>query len=61
MGSKTRRAGGDARGRSSDRPGATDPVADLDGVLRLGEELGYLLIVKAAGGGGGKAWSCGPR
>jgi acetyl-CoA/propionyl-CoA/long-chain acyl-CoA carboxylase, biotin carboxylase, biotin carboxyl carrier protein len=35
-------------------PGATDPVADVDGVLRLGEELGYPLIVKAAGGGGGK-------
>src|SRR5262245_5504153 len=35
-------------------PGATEPVADVDGVLRLGEELGYPLIVKAAGGGGGK-------
>jgi acetyl-CoA/propionyl-CoA/long-chain acyl-CoA carboxylase, biotin carboxylase, biotin carboxyl carrier protein len=35
-------------------PGATDPVADVASVLRLGEELGYPLIVKAAGGGGGK-------
>jgi acetyl-CoA/propionyl-CoA carboxylase, biotin carboxylase, biotin carboxyl carrier protein len=35
-------------------PGATDPVADVADVLRLGEELGYPLIVKAAGGGGGK-------
>ena len=35
-------------------PGATDPVADVESVLQLGEELGYPLIVKAAGGGGGK-------
>jgi acetyl-CoA/propionyl-CoA/long-chain acyl-CoA carboxylase, biotin carboxylase, biotin carboxyl carrier protein len=35
-------------------PGATEAVADVEGVLRLGEQLGYPLIVKAAGGGGGK-------
>jgi acetyl-CoA/propionyl-CoA/long-chain acyl-CoA carboxylase, biotin carboxylase, biotin carboxyl carrier protein len=35
-------------------PGATEPVADVEGVLRIGKELGYPLIVKAAGGGGGK-------
>ena len=35
-------------------PGATDPVATVEEVLRLGEEVGYPLIVKAAAGGGGK-------
>ena len=35
-------------------PGATDPVETVAEVLRLGEELGYPLIVKAAAGGGGK-------
>ena len=35
-------------------PGATDPVESVDEVLRLGEEVGYPLIVKAAAGGGGK-------
>jgi acetyl-CoA/propionyl-CoA carboxylase, biotin carboxylase, biotin carboxyl carrier protein len=35
-------------------PGMTDPVATADAVLRLGEELGYPLLIKAAAGGGGK-------
>ncbi len=35
-------------------PGATEPVETVDEVLRLGEEVGYPLIVKAAAGGGGK-------
>ena len=35
-------------------PGATDPVETVAEVLRLGEEVGYPLIVKAAAGGGGK-------
>ncbi|NUT56168.1 MAG: acetyl-CoA carboxylase biotin carboxylase subunit, partial [Thermoleophilia bacterium] len=35
-------------------PGATEPVDAVDEVLRLGEEVGYPLIVKAAAGGGGK-------
>ena len=35
-------------------PGATDPVETFAEVLRLGEEVGYPLIVKAAAGGGGK-------
>jgi acetyl-CoA/propionyl-CoA carboxylase, biotin carboxylase, biotin carboxyl carrier protein len=35
-------------------PGATEPVEDVAEVLRLGEEIGYPLIVKAAAGGGGK-------
>jgi acetyl-CoA/propionyl-CoA carboxylase biotin carboxyl carrier protein len=35
-------------------PGATEPVETVAAVLRLGEEVGYPLIVKAAAGGGGK-------
>ncbi len=35
-------------------PGATDPVATVEGVVELGEEIGYPLIIKAAAGGGGK-------
>ena len=35
-------------------PGATEPVETVDEVLRLGEEVGYPLIVKAAAGGCGK-------
>ena len=35
-------------------PGATDPVETVEEVLRLGDEVGYPLIVKAAAGGGGK-------
>ncbi|MDX6493783.1 MAG: acetyl-CoA carboxylase, biotin carboxylase subunit, partial [Gaiellaceae bacterium] len=35
-------------------PGTTDPVESADAVLRLGEELGYPLLIKAAAGGGGK-------
>ena len=35
-------------------PGTTDPVETVEEVLRLGDEVGYPLIVKAAAGGGGK-------
>ena len=35
-------------------PGTTDPVRSAADVVRLGEELGYPLIVKAVAGGGGK-------
>ncbi len=35
-------------------PGTTDPVASAEEVARLGDEIGYPLIVKAAAGGGGK-------
>jgi acetyl-CoA/propionyl-CoA carboxylase, biotin carboxylase, biotin carboxyl carrier protein len=35
-------------------PGATAPLEDAAALLRLGEELGYPLIVKATAGGGGK-------
>ncbi len=35
-------------------PGTTDPVATVQEVMALGDELGYPLIIKAAAGGGGK-------
>jgi acetyl-CoA/propionyl-CoA carboxylase biotin carboxyl carrier protein len=35
-------------------PGTTVPVVSADEVLRLGEELGWPLAIKAAAGGGGK-------
>jgi acetyl-CoA/propionyl-CoA carboxylase biotin carboxyl carrier protein len=35
-------------------PGTTEPVGSAAEVARLGEEIGYPLIVKAAAGGGGK-------
>jgi acetyl-CoA/propionyl-CoA carboxylase biotin carboxyl carrier protein len=35
-------------------PGAIEPLADADELRRLGDEIGYPLIVKAAAGGGGK-------
>jgi acetyl-CoA/propionyl-CoA carboxylase biotin carboxyl carrier protein len=35
-------------------PGTTAPVRSVDELVRLGGELGYPLIVKAAAGGGGK-------
>ena len=35
-------------------PGAVDPVATASGVVALGAEIGYPLIIKAASGGGGK-------
>ena len=35
-------------------PGTTDPVAEPGEIERLGEEIGYPLILKAAAGGGGK-------
>jgi acetyl-CoA/propionyl-CoA carboxylase, biotin carboxylase, biotin carboxyl carrier protein len=35
-------------------PGTTDPVGSADEVLRLGDELGWPVAIKAAAGGGGK-------
>jgi acetyl-CoA/propionyl-CoA/long-chain acyl-CoA carboxylase, biotin carboxylase, biotin carboxyl carrier protein len=35
-------------------PGTTDPVATAAEVVRLGDEIGYPLLIKAAAGGGGK-------
>ena len=35
-------------------PGTTEPVETVAEIVRLGEELGYPLLIKAAAGGGGK-------
>src|SRR3954467_13180485 len=35
-------------------PGTTDPVGSPEEVVRLGDEIGYPLLIKAAAGGGGK-------
>src|SRR3954452_24059749 len=35
-------------------PGTTDPVGSAEEVVRLGGEIGYPLLIKAAAGGGGK-------
>src|SRR6478736_2328837 len=35
-------------------PGTTDPVGSVEELLRLGDEIGYPLLIKAAAGGGGK-------
>src|SRR3954454_16592501 len=35
-------------------PGTTEPVEAADEVVRLGGEIGYPLLIKAAAGGGGK-------
>ena len=35
-------------------PGTTDPVDSAEAVLRLGEEIGWPIAIKAAAGGGGK-------
>ena len=54
MGSKTRARTAMREAGVPIIPGATDPVETVEEVLRLGEEVGYPLIVKAAAGGGGK-------
>ena len=54
MGSKTRARTAMRAAGVPIIPGATDPVEEVAEVLRLGEEVGYPLIVKAAAGGGGK-------
>ena len=35
-------------------PGTTEPVTSADEVIRLGDELGWPIAIKAAAGGGGK-------
>jgi len=35
-------------------PGSDGPVADMETALKLGKEIGYPVLIKAAGGGGGK-------
>ena len=54
MGSKTRARTAMRAAGVPIIPGATEPVETVAEVLRLGEEVGYPLIVKAAAGGGGK-------
>src|SRR6185295_6008427 len=54
MGSKTRARTAMREAGVPIIPGTTDPVETVAEVLRLGEEVGYPLIVKAAAGGGGK-------
>jgi acetyl-CoA/propionyl-CoA carboxylase biotin carboxyl carrier protein len=54
MGSKTRARTAMRAAGVPIIPGATDPVETVAEVLRIGEEVGYPLIVKAAAGGGGK-------
>ena len=53
MGSKTE-ARTAMRAAGSDHSGATDPVRTVRGLIALGDEIGYPLIIKAAAGGGGK-------
>jgi acetyl-CoA/propionyl-CoA/long-chain acyl-CoA carboxylase, biotin carboxylase, biotin carboxyl carrier protein len=54
MGSKTRARAAMRAAGVPVVPGATEPIADVEALLAVGEELGYPLIVKAAAGGGGK-------
>jgi len=54
MGSKTRARTAMRAAGVPIIPGATEAVETPEEVLRLGEEVGYPLIVKAAAGGGGK-------
>jgi acetyl-CoA/propionyl-CoA carboxylase biotin carboxyl carrier protein len=37
-------------------PGTTDPVESVEAVVRLGEEFGWPVAIKAAAGGGGKGF-----
>jgi acetyl-CoA/propionyl-CoA carboxylase biotin carboxyl carrier protein len=54
MGSKTRARQAMRAAGVPIIPGTTDPVASVDELLALGEEIGYPLLIKAAAGGGGK-------
>ncbi|HST16795.1 MAG TPA: acetyl-CoA carboxylase biotin carboxylase subunit [Gaiellaceae bacterium] len=54
MGSKTRAREAMQAAGVPIIPGTTDPVESADEVVRLAEELGYPLLIKAAAGGGGK-------
>ncbi|MBI5020992.1 MAG: acetyl-CoA carboxylase biotin carboxylase subunit [Ignavibacteriales bacterium] len=35
-------------------PGTTDPIDDISRAIRVADEIGYPILIKAAGGGGGK-------
>jgi acetyl-CoA carboxylase biotin carboxylase subunit len=54
MGSKTRARQAMQAAGVPIIPGTTDPVDSADEVVRLGGEIGYPLLIKAAAGGGGK-------
>src|SRR5262249_11211942 len=54
MGSKTRARRAMQAAGVPIIPGTTDPVGSADEVARLGAEIGYPLLIKAAAGGGGK-------
>jgi acetyl-CoA/propionyl-CoA carboxylase, biotin carboxylase, biotin carboxyl carrier protein len=54
MGSKTRARQAMQAAGVPIIPGTTDPVASADEVARLGDDIGYPLLIKAAAGGGGK-------
>jgi acetyl-CoA/propionyl-CoA carboxylase biotin carboxyl carrier protein len=54
MGSKTRARQAMQAAGVPIIPGTTDPVDSAAAVVRLGDEIGYPLLIKAAAGGGGK-------
>jgi acetyl-CoA/propionyl-CoA carboxylase biotin carboxyl carrier protein len=54
MGSKTRARQAMQAAGVPIIPGTTEPVSSAEDVARLGAELGYPLLIKAAAGGGGK-------
>jgi acetyl-CoA/propionyl-CoA carboxylase, biotin carboxylase, biotin carboxyl carrier protein len=54
MGSKTRARQAMQAAGVPIIPGTTDPVGSAEEVARLGDEIGYPLLIKAAAGGGGK-------
>src|SRR4051812_27305687 len=54
MGSKTRARQALQAAGGPIIPGPTDPADWVEALLRLGEDLGYPLLIKAAAGGGGK-------
>jgi acetyl-CoA/propionyl-CoA carboxylase biotin carboxyl carrier protein len=54
MGSKTAARGAMRAAGVPIVPGTTDPVDSAEAVLRLGEEIGWPIAIKAAAGGGGK-------
>ena len=54
MGSKTRARQAMQAAGVPIIPGTTDPVDSAEEVVRLGGEIGYPLLIKAAAGGGGK-------
>jgi acetyl-CoA/propionyl-CoA carboxylase, biotin carboxylase, biotin carboxyl carrier protein len=54
MGSKTRARQAMQAAGVPIIPGTTDPVGSAEEIARIGDEIGYPLLIKAAAGGGGK-------